>query len=533
MGIFSNSKSKEEKKALKADKAAKADLQRKMNTLNQAFREGRISMSDLTKANMALTQEYALAKAGVITPQQQTIPVAQRRSSQPTTNAALHSSDREVRRSAVEKLTDQAMLENIAKNDNDFRVYEQAIQKVSNQRVLADIAISSNDSNKGYCASLAITKQELLADVVKRSKCEEALIEVVKKLEDKALLAETAKNSEYFRVRAEAVMKLDDQALLSYIAENDIDDYPRREAIKKVADQDVLFRIAVSNNDDSTRNAATGRLTDQNRLAEIAKNDAYYGVRLTAVRNENMQDQTILEYIVKNDIKGQVRMAAADKLADATIAQMGYDYAAQHDDEWIIRQKAVEKVTNQDVIADILKNETNSSVRVIAIGQLADKNLAINLYTEMANNNKEVEAYAKSMLSKLGSVPSFASTSDLLKTVDNMMTREEGINILLTYLDKIDSWDRKDKGYYFYLLARNSRNLGYKKASYAYYAADIANRPVSTTFGWSVLKDEGVLPSSTVPSPEIALDLHKRLPIPRTLDEIKSYSTVSMWSENA
>jgi len=440
---------------------------------------------------------------------------------------ALQSYDWSVRKSAVEKLTDQTTLNNIAKNDTAFQVYEVAIEKVLSQSVLADIAINSNDSNKCYCAACAISDQKTLADVAANAKCEDALKEVVKKLEDKSLLEEIAKNNEFFRVRAEAVRKIDDQSLLSHIAEKDTDSYPREEAVKKITDQDVLFKIAKNDSDNFVRDSATQRLTVQKHLSEIAQNDNYYGVRLTAVLNENMKDQTVLEYIVKNEKKGEVRMAAADKLTDASIAQIGYAYAAQFDDEWIIRQKAVEKVTNQDIITDILKNESNSSVRVIAIGQLTDKDLAIKLYTEMANNNKEVEAYAKLMLSKLGSVPTFASTYDLLKTVDNMGAGmgngEPGIILLLAYLDKIDSWDKKDRGYFYYLLARNSKFLGYKAASYAYYAADIANRPESTTLGWQELKSAGILPSTTTATLEIAKKLHEKYSIPKTIEEIKNY----------
>ncbi|NMA73549.1 MAG: hypothetical protein GX963_05180 [Bacteroidales bacterium] len=436
---------------------------------------------------------------------------------------ALQSSDWRVRKSAVEKLTDQITLNNIAKNDSAHQVYQAAIEKVLNQNVLADIAINSNDSNRRYCAVLRITDQKILANVAVNSKDEDALIEVVKKIEDKSLLENIARNNEYYRVRAEAVMKLDNQSLLSYIAENDTDSYPRKEAVKKITDQEVLYRIAKNDKDKFVRKAATDRLTSQKHLSEIAQNDKDYGVRLQAVVNKNMKDQTVLEHIVKNDKKGQVRMAAADKIADASIAQIGYIYAAQYDDEWIMRQIAVKKVTDQEVIKSILKNETENSVRVIAIGQLSDKNLAKKLYIEIAKNDREREPYAKMMLSKLGELSVFSTPYELCKTIDRLSTGEEGINILLNYMDRVNSWEKKDRGYYFYLLARNSKNIGCKAASYAFYAADIANRPESTTFGWNVLKSAGILPATTKPSPEIAKKLHEKYPIPKTIQKIKNY----------
>jgi hypothetical protein len=96
--------------------------------------------------------------------------------------------------------------------------------------------------------------------------------------------------------------------------------------------------------------------------------------------------------------------------------------------------------------------------------------------------------------------------------------------IQLAYIDIIDSWEEYDKGHYFNLLANNAARLGCNSASYAFFAAEIACCPAATTDGWSVLINRGVLPSSTVPSPDIALDIHGKLPVPKTIDEVKSYT---------
>jgi len=98
---------------------------------------------------------------------------------------------------------------------------------------------------------------------------------------------------------------------------------------------------------------------------------------------------------------------------------------------------------------------------------------------------------------------------------------EKNIKSLLEYIDKFDSWSESDKGYYFWLLAHNSKFLGYKAASCAFYAADAFNRPKTATAAWNMLMTEGLV--KTTNSVEVANDIHNQLTIPKTMEEIVNY----------
>jgi len=74
-----------------------------------------------------------------------------------------------VRWTAVEKLTDQNVLADIAKNDDEIYVCKAAIEKLTDQNVLADIAKNAAESDVRKAAVEKLTEQKPLADKVKRT----------------------------------------------------------------------------------------------------------------------------------------------------------------------------------------------------------------------------------------------------------------------------------------------------------------------------------------------------------------------------
>ena len=166
-------------------------------------------------------------------------------------------SDWLVRKAAVEKLTDQAVLAKIAKTDSDWRVRTVAFEKLT-----------------GAIAKL--TDQAVLAEIAKTGS--ESLVRkvAVRKLTAQALLAEIAKTDSESDVRKEAVEKLTDQAVLAKIAKTDSESDVRREAVKNLTDQAVLAEIAKTNSSHGIRQVA------EKKLAEITKTGSDDGEDLLA-----------------------------------------------------------------------------------------------------------------------------------------------------------------------------------------------------------------------------------------------------------
>ena len=218
-----------------------------------------------------------------------------------------------VRQAAVEKLTDQAVLAEIAGTDGDNDVRKAAVAKLTDQAALAEVAKNIWRPDVQMAAVAKLTDQVVLAEIAKTCSNNDIRQAALGKLTDQALLAEVAKNGIRAEVQMAAVAKLTDQAVIAKVAKT-CSKYAREAAVEKLIDQAVLAEIATKDSDWNVRYAAVRKLTDQALLAEIAKTDSERGVRQAAVKN--LTDQVVLAQIAKTDSERGVRQAAVKKLTD-------------------------------------------------------------------------------------------------------------------------------------------------------------------------------------------------------------------------
>ena len=218
-----------------------------------------------------------------------------------------------VRQAAVEKLTDQAVLAEIAGTDGDNDVRKAAVAKLTDQAALAEVAKNIWRPDVQMAAVAKLTDQVVLAEIAKTCSNNDIRQAALGKLTDQALLAEVARNGIRAEVQMAAVAKLTDQAVIAKVAKT-CSKYAREAAVEKLIDQAVLAEIATKDSDWNVRYAAVRKLTDQALLAEIAKTDSERGVRQAAVKN--LTDQVVLAEIARSDTGFLVRRAAVKKLTD-------------------------------------------------------------------------------------------------------------------------------------------------------------------------------------------------------------------------
>jgi uncharacterized DUF497 family protein len=163
-----------------------------------------------------------------------------------------------VSEAAVEKVTDQNLLGEIAKTASNGYVRVAVVEKLSDQNLLAEIARTASDGDVREAA--------------------------FKKLSDQNLLAKIAKTASDGDVRSAAVGKLRDQTVFSEIAKTDTDGDFRVAAVNELRDPTLLAEMAKTASDGDVRGAAVGKLTDQTLIAEIANTDGDDAVRIAAVK---------------------------------------------------------------------------------------------------------------------------------------------------------------------------------------------------------------------------------------------------------
>ena len=222
---------------------------------------------------------------------------------------AWNSKNPEKRMKAVKEITDVAKLQKIAERTQyeDVRretwkliaingysnVALQAVEKITDQKILAEIAKTDEDNFEDRSirelATEKITDQNILAEIVKTSKCYfvrkkavEKIKMAVKNITDQNILAEIAKTDKNIDVRKAAIDRIYDQNILSKIARTAEYSDVRKAAIERITEQNVVIEIAKTDKNIDVRKAAIDRIIDQNILADFMNNDSEKKVKSIA-----------------------------------------------------------------------------------------------------------------------------------------------------------------------------------------------------------------------------------------------------------
>jgi hypothetical protein len=259
---------------------------------------------------------------------------------------------------AVRKLTDQALLANLARNGKWQSVCIAAINNLTDSAILADIAINTpyNELHRyahvsqhdvvaiiGEAAVKGITSQSDLADVAKHAHNSAVRYSAVEKLTDQALLtdiAETINEKRFIRVAAAEKSSLSflAQELYADIAINETRIDSRIEAVEKLTVQTLLAKVAKTTRDHSfgygveqfdytkVREAAVRKLTDQALLAEVAKDAGGYSdsegthcaFPYAQAAVKKLTDQALLADLAENAKDAEIRLTALEELGPGT-----------------------------------------------------------------------------------------------------------------------------------------------------------------------------------------------------------------------
>jgi len=120
----------------------------------------------------------------------------------------------------IKNITDQTMLENIARRAPGTYARTCAVKRLTGQTVLEDFARNADsDNHVKHAAMRAITDQSILAKIVRAEHADESLTEqMIKKISDKSLLAEIANDNNASKdARIMAAEKLKNHGLLQEI----------------------------------------------------------------------------------------------------------------------------------------------------------------------------------------------------------------------------------------------------------------------------------------------------------------------------
>lgn len=275
---------------------------------------------------------------------------------------------------AINKITDDKVLAEIAKEADNNKVRKSAINKISDQLILKELANYDKNSYIREESVKMITDQNILIELIKDAEFTNTKETALSKIEDHNVLVDIAKNYKDIQIRRAAIWKITDQNVLISLAKNDTNNYIRRTAVKKISDQNILADIAMQDNDSEVQHNAILGINDQLILKEIINKVKNYAFKDAIIETavHQITDQNVLLELAKNDDEDfTARRAAVEKITDQNIL---IDMAKKND---FLSKEAVKKITDQKILAEIVRN--NPFACYEAIKNIRDDKILIEL----------------------------------------------------------------------------------------------------------------------------------------------------------
>ncbi len=206
-----------------------------------------------------------------------------------------------VRKAAVEKITDPAVLAGIAlQEENEILLREAAIKKISDLSLPVPTAQKAKHQELLLEAIECISEQTLLANITRNLRNKNPIPEVIKGISDQALLARVAislynpadklTGNERFQLLLESIS---DQSALRIIVKHSPYEALCLEALERITDPFILADIAKSRSyNERIVHAAIKRISDPSALASLYKNsqqEDHYDTLPPEVSNQALQ----------------------------------------------------------------------------------------------------------------------------------------------------------------------------------------------------------------------------------------------------
>ncbi|MFX0091758.1 MAG: hypothetical protein ACFFBD_08340 [Candidatus Hodarchaeota archaeon] len=294
---------------------------------------------------------------------------------------ALHAQVEDLRLAAVNKLSNQEILETVALTDSSPQIRLRAVEKLDQENILKQIASSDQASDVALAACRKLKTLALLQDVSYSSPHWEVRLFTLKKgtfpPDHLIYLTLTDASPE---VRATAFSQLDknevSEALLEHIGLTDPSPLVRGQAMLNITSSEKLLTIFENESDMAVRKAiitnphipvsfllekleditlSNLRLDIVNRLSrEITDSDTLLQIVLIDPRTlaESLSDFNM--QILVNSIYEALKRLPQDKLLSVI----------QHSSSSLIRARAVSLIKNSEVLANLARQESSSDVKM-------------------------------------------------------------------------------------------------------------------------------------------------------------------------
>jgi hypothetical protein len=336
----------------------------------------------------------------------------------------------------------QANLLKSALGDSWWAVREAAVSLLNDQSALAKVVIESSESEIRNAAAQKLNSQDAIAMVVISVKDTEIRKTFFNKLTDQSALAKVVIGTNDSEIRNMAFVKLNDQNALAEVLANIQDDDVHEKVIEKLRKQLGLNNLGANDIATGILKAVIERSNDQSLLSDLARGYKNFDIRLLAT--ERLTDQNVLTKLASSDPAGAIRIRAIRNITSTEVLET----RAHKDDSLAVRQAAIETITDEDALLRLATTHDGEIERNAACDKVKSEEnqnqinrfkikleKKIEALAAMQDNAAIIDAALKGEFDVIRQGAAKAASKDAVKQIALASTDRDICKIVLTKLD--------------------------------------------------------------------------------------------------
>lgn len=271
---------------------------------------------------------------------------------------------------------DQEKIIDMAKSDPDWHVRLAAVEYIDDESILKEIVNNELTSAVAVKAMEQIKDEKFLEDICLNSPDSHLRLACINRISDESLLSKENLSS-----------------LLEKMLINDSDEYVLRSVCENpnLDNQEVLIEVATSSDSDLLKRQLIRKITDENILTDFALDNKNPFIRREAIQNPNLKNLQVICEVIKSDFDEFNRVMAIYKIPDKeSLLEIIYDkslnqrlceianntnfslneyflHVLENEKDKYKLLVAVNFIKNEDILEDIVTNESDDGLRGDAI----------------------------------------------------------------------------------------------------------------------------------------------------------------------
>lgn len=285
-----------------------------------------------------------------------------------------------VAKSAIDKIRNQEYLgEIVLKRDKTFgdKSNEYALEKISDQHILMSVAIRSKEIYLRNKAINKITNDSILCEIALKCYYERTALSVINKITDISYFYKIIDNGNEEHLKRIVSATNDEYVILEIIKSGKLGGISLDDAINKINSQDLLKEIYQSKTTGFARAKAVAKINDQKYIEDNVLNEKNGIVKekmLYKVRN-----QDIIKYIAINDSRKSTRITAIQRIySNSDLYQIYHNEESKK-----IKDEIIKKISDENILKQIIEDEEGGNVR--AVQKIKSQEILLNIFIEKKN----------------------------------------------------------------------------------------------------------------------------------------------------